>query len=94
MEWKWIHTSSCPDIEEYCGRNKLNKYCLQCLHYVLYISSSDWHKASYVKQKIKSENCKIRSLQYHCIKQIIEKNIKVTQLPDIMKNQIRELKEQ
>lgn len=54
--WKWIHTSSCPDIEEYGGLNKLRKYCLQCLFYVLYESSSDWCKTSRVKRIIKSDS--------------------------------------
>ena len=92
--WKWIHTSSCPAVQEYGGQNKLQKYCLRCLRYVLYDSSSDWCKATYVKQKIKSENRKIRSLQKHCIKVIIERNIQFTRLPDNIKNQVQELKDQ
>lgn len=54
---------------------------------------SDWRKTLYVKRKIQSENCKLRSLQQYCIKQIIERNIRFTQLPDIIKNRIREIKD-
>lgn len=89
--WKWIHTLSCPEIEEYGGRNKLSKYCLRCLRYVLEDSSTDWCKAPYVKRIMKCENKKIRSLQQHCIKQIIENNIEFTQMPDIIRNQIQQV---
>lgn len=92
--WKWIHTSSCPEIEEYGGHNSLSKYCLRCLRSVWYASSSDWYIFSRVERKIKSENCKMRSLKQYCMKQIIEKNIPCTHLPDIIKNQIQELKDQ
>lgn len=89
--WKWIHTSTCPDIQEYGSRNKLSEYCVDCLLFVWYESSSDWRKASYVKRIIKSENCRIRSLQQHCIKQIIERNIQFTHLPNLIKNQIHNI---
>lgn len=87
--WKWIHTPSCPEVEEYGGWNKLREYCLQCLKYVLWDSSSDWHEYSYVELVLKSENSKIRSLQDHCIKQIIEKNVQFDQLPVILINRIQ-----
>lgn len=92
--WKWIHTSSCPPIQEYGGRNKLRKYCIRCLYSVWMNSSTDWYYYSQVKRKIKSENCKIRSLQQICMKQIIERNLPFAQLPDVMKNQIQELRDQ
>lgn len=92
--WKWIHTSSCPVVKEYGGQNNLRKYCLGCLQDVLDHSSSDWCKAAYVKRIIKSENRKIRSLQQHCIKLIIEGNIQFTRLPEKLKNLIQELKDQ
>lgn len=91
--WKWIHTLTCPDIEEYGGFNNLRNYCLKCLSFVLDDSSSDWCKAAYVRRIIKSENCKIRSLQQHCIKQIIEGNLQITRLPDNLKKQIQEEKQ-
>lgn len=86
--WKWIHTESCPDVEEYGGGRKLSKYCLKCLKSVYWNSSSDWHKYSYVKRVLKSENSKIRSLQEYSIKEIIENNVQFTHLPTILKNRI------
>lgn len=90
--WKWIHTSTCPNILEYGGCNSLRKYCLECLEMVLYTSSTDWHKYSYVTRKLKSENRKMRSLHDFCVKEIIEGNIPFDHLPDIFKNQITEIK--
>lgn len=87
--WKWIHTPSCPMIKEYGGKNKLRKYCVKCLICILDESSSDWYKSSYVKRKIKSEKCRMRSLRQQCIKQIIEKNIDFVELPNELKNQIK-----
>lgn len=87
--WKWIHTSSCPEVEEYGGGRNLQRYCLKCLKYVLSDSSTDWHKYLHVKQVLKSENSKIRSLQDYCIKQIIEKNVQFAQLPITLKNKIQ-----
>lgn len=87
--WKWIHTPSCPKVEEYGGWNKLHEYCLKCLEYVLWDTSSDWHRYSYVELVLKTENLKIFSLQDHCIKQIIEKNVKFGQLPANLKDKIQ-----
>lgn len=92
--WKWIHTSTCPDIEEYGGFNKLRKYCVQCLYYVWMDSSTDWCNYSHLNHIIRYENCKIRSLQQLCIKQIIENSVQFTQLPDKLKNHIQKLKDQ
>lgn len=93
IQWKWIHTL-CPEIEEYGGFHRLEKYCLRCLENVCLESSSDWRSHSFTKQMIKYENCKMRSLQNLCIKQIIERNIEITRLPDSIKKRICELNEQ
>lgn len=53
--WKMVHTTSCPEIQEYGGWNKLNKYCLECLEQVLNDSSSDWCKARLVQKLLNSE---------------------------------------
>lgn len=92
--WKWIHTASCPPIREYGGFNKLRKYCIRCLGYVLMDSSSDWQRFSYVKHILQREKTKVRSLQDLCTKVIIEENIDFEQLPISLRKQIRELKEQ
>lgn len=92
-QWKCVHTSNCPEIEEYGVKNKLSNYCLQCLHYVWLDSSSDWYNFKRVRQIIKYESRKIRSLQLLCIKSIIERNIEFTNLPNIIKNQIQEVKD-
>ena len=92
VPWKWIHTTSCPNVKEYGGSNNLRKYCVECLEHVLWSSSTDWYKYSYVECKIRYEKCKIRSLQQLCIKQIVEKNIQFIQLPDKLKNHIQEFK--
>lgn len=93
-EWKWIHTTSCPILTEYCGPYKLRKYCSRCLRYVLYMSSSDWSEAPYVEGVLKYEDKIIRTLQEQCIKKIIEYNIQFTDLPIKLKNQIQYLKDQ
>lgn len=91
---KWIHTASCPPIREYGGNYKLSKYCICCLGYVLMDSSSDWRRFSYVKRILQREKTKVRSLQNLCTKVIIEENFNFEQLPDSLRAQIRELKEQ
>lgn len=92
MGWKWIHTSSCPEIQEYGGFNKLRRYCVECLRCVHNVSSSDWRYYYHVRRRLKLERRKMRSLQQLCMKQIIERNIKFTKLPTNVRNQIQEIK--
>lgn len=92
LSWKWIHTPSCPEIEEYGGCNNLRKYCINCLREVLFISSTDWRNYSFAKNVIKFNEKNVRSLQHQCVKKIIDENIPYTQLPNTIQKQIQDLK--
>lgn len=92
--FKINHSENCPGITEYSGFNSLKKYCLDCLNYLLFISSSDWRKAeeirklliSYEKTKMKS----LKSLKSLVIEKIIFLNIDLQELPQTLIKEIIE----
>lgn len=86
---KWIHTPSC--MHNYC-EGRLYRCCLTCLIDFDSGLRRNCIVVPEIKKVIDFEKCKMRSLQQHCIKQIIEKKIPISQLPPSIIKQIEKLK--